>query len=160
MVTEASLEKNRAKSFFYRLCNSFKDDSEAINYIAANFINGKSWIGDFNKKNVNEFFQYKESLEYRFAEDLKANFSEGYDSIKKYVENLINSQDFSNLTFFIILDFAFKGELMKKLKKDLENNILFESFEERFNKVSPITVYLYELDTEDRKTLLNLIKKV
>src|SRR5665213_1877556 len=83
-VSEAALEKNRAKQFFYRLAPTFKDDAAAILFMVSNFIAGKKWVGEFNKKEENAFLSYKESLAYRFEEDVKIKFENGFPSLKAY----------------------------------------------------------------------------
>jgi len=158
-VTEAAMLKHGSRPFFERMSQKFDDDRAAISYIASNFLAGKKWIGQFDNKEELAMEAYRESMEYRFGEDVKYKFANGFPSLKAYVEEMINSQNFKDINFFILFDFATKGEALKKMKKELKDNILFSEFENKLLTISPILVYLWTLDDSARKMLLDVIMK-
>ena len=158
-VNSDSLSKAKGKYFFEKLASKFNNDEQAIIFFTANIISGKKWIAEFDQKTVNEWLSYKESLPYKFSEDLKIHFEHGMNSIIEMVNQMVNSQDFTNLTFFIIFNFSAKGYPMTIMDKHFKDNVLYENFAERISKLQPLYVKCWLLDENMRKSLWEIISK-
>jgi hypothetical protein len=159
-INSDSLLKARGKYFFEKLGSKFKDEEEAIIFLTANIISEKKWVGEFDQKTTNEWLAYKESLLYKFSEDLKSITEDGGNiNFTGMVENMINSQDFTNLTFFILFNFAAKGYPISVLSKKLKDNILYTDFQEKVSILQPLYVKCWKLDEKVRKDLWGIISK-
>jgi len=66
----AAFEKRKDKHFFGRL--SKRNDSKYVmNYFVANLIAGKEWIGEMDKKILQEWLSRTQSIEYNFTNDIE-----------------------------------------------------------------------------------------
>lgn len=79
-VSINSFEKRRDKYFFHRLAKKHSIDS-IKDFYHANFIEGKSWIGDMEEKCYNERQSRLESLTYRFKNDINKLSDYDFDEL-------------------------------------------------------------------------------
>lgn len=146
-VSEKSFNKNRAKFFFKKFAPSFTEEKQAVKFLAANFILGKTWIGEFKK------------IEFpvvNFAEECK-KYGKTYKDIKNLVENIMNSQDYDAMSFFILYDYATKLKTFEKLAEEFDENILFTEFSQKHLTLAPIYIYCLGLTESNRQEYLKIL---
>lgn len=59
------------RRFYERLAKQFQDRNSAIEYIVANIVNGKSWIGDMSLEDYEIWQGRLQNLDYNFREDIR-----------------------------------------------------------------------------------------
>ena len=69
-ATFSAFEKRKDGFHFTKLTRKLSDD-QIVEYYVANFIRGKKWIGDFDKRNWTEHKKVIQSVEYNFENDFE-----------------------------------------------------------------------------------------
>ena len=64
-ATFSAFEKRKDGFHFTKLTRKLSDD-QIVEYYVANFIRGKKWIGDFDKRNWTQHKKVIQSVEYNF----------------------------------------------------------------------------------------------
>ena len=81
-ASEKSLRHRKDRNFFLKLSKKLTD-TEVEDYIIANLIRNKVWVGDFDQNNWTEHKKINQSLEYFWQEDIEKllTFSKDFDII-------------------------------------------------------------------------------
>ena len=69
-ATFSAFEKRKDGFHFTKLTRKLSDD-QIVEYYVANFIRGKKWIGDFDKRNWTQHKKVIQSVEYNFENDFE-----------------------------------------------------------------------------------------
>ena len=69
-ATFSAFEKRKDGFHFTKLTRKLSDD-QIVEYYVANFIRGKKWIGDFDKRNWTQHKKVIQSVEYNFEYDFE-----------------------------------------------------------------------------------------
>ena len=69
-ATFSAFEKRKDGFHFTKLTRKLSDD-QIVEYFVANFIRGKKWIGDFDKRNWTQHKKVIQSVEYNFENDFE-----------------------------------------------------------------------------------------
>ena len=69
-ASEKSLRQRKDRNFFLKVAKKLTD-KEIVEYIIANLIRNKVWVGDFNQTNWTEHKKINQSLEYFWQEDIE-----------------------------------------------------------------------------------------
>lgn len=124
-ASASSFLGRRDKYQFQKLCRACSED-ELLDYMVANFIKGKSWVGDFTdddaRDNFKDYVKRKQSLSYIFGAELTTLFSKyppnelfkvGEEAYPPIV-NLMNGDKVSLETFSILDSFLNFSEAIDK----------------------------------------------
>ena len=81
-ASEKSLRQRKDRNFFLKIAKKLTD-KEIEDFIIANLIRNKVWVGDFNQNNWTEHKKINQSLEYFWQEDIEKllTFSKDFDII-------------------------------------------------------------------------------
>lgn len=144
-VSEDSFLKRNDKYFFEKYSKKFVSEDDAILYFAVNLANDKKYILKMNDELYDRFIAYRDSIHYKFKEQLNKN-----NSLDLY--SIING-DVSK-EFIIIYDYCTNGILFKQLDK--EDDILWEDCKKSLMKYYPFVVQYMNL-REYKKDFVSMI---
>lgn len=157
--TVDQFNSKRDRFFYHRLCRRY-DKDQIKDFIVANMLGrDKSWVGDLLDDDADEqFTQYikqKQSLTYRFKNELEKVFTE-HENPFKFEDNgypaLINDYmrgDISFDTALIINDFT---NCFSKFDKKLKGDFLWDKFYFKAKKFRPFLEY-------DKNKIAGIIKE-
>jgi hypothetical protein len=155
-VKPESLTTHKARYFFEKMAKTFNSDEAAVDFLVGNIVFGEKWIGKFTKANENKWLWYKQSIDYRFSEDLKIHWAKKYISIKELVQKMMVDGDYVHIQFFIVLNHILNNKLMDKLDVDFADDVLYENFKEKVLTISPFVVRCVQ--SESKKKLFDILK--
>lgn len=149
-VTAHSFETRPDRIFYKRLANKYNTD-QMQDYLVANFMQGKKWIGDFldadAEENYYDYLKIKDALTYQTIDIVQNLFVEhsakDLFSIKSGSYPIILEKTLAGeipLPVFVVLNdfFAFYDALDKKLGKD---DVIWSKIKLRASKLGPFLKY-------------------
>lgn len=156
-ATKESYEKRHDKFHFSRISKKHPSREDQIDFIIANLLESKEWIGDFTEENYFEYVKRKLALSYYFSNDLDSLFSKGAKAafafspgnyppiVLKYIQREVSLE-----TLVILDDFT---EFSKRLNESFgTNDIIWSKVEKRIRKFRPFLIY-------DRQKMKNILKE-
>lgn len=159
-VSSNTLETHKMKYFFEKFSKVCDDETHAIRFVASNFIVGNNWVSLLKMEVLNEFEGYARAIEYNFSEEAKILFSAGYATLKKELQKNIQEQEYPNMRFLCVADWAMEGKLFKQLKADLDDGFLFEPFEKKFLTIRDLYIKCLNLDSQIKKPLVKILHNI
>jgi hypothetical protein len=163
--TNVSLEafsKRKDRYYFQKLCRKY-EDSEMEDFLVANFIHGKSWVGEFLEEEANDIYlaylKRKQGFTYHFRNEVSSLFSV-VDSAPKVFEiksgqypvilNRLLSNELCMETFTILNQFIkFSDKFDAALGKD---DVMWSKIRQLSTKLEPFLDY-------DKNTAKNILKE-
>lgn len=161
-ATPESFEIRRDRTFFYRFSKKYNED-EMLDFLVANFIKGKKWIGelleDQAEDNYIEYRRRKQSITYTFDNELSSLFMLVDDPkqifecksgqypiiIQEYLSGNISLETFTLLNTLV----SFSNKFDKCFD---ENDVIWSKIRLLSSKLLPFISY-------DKKKIMEVLKK-
>lgn len=137
-VNEASLMKSRAKHFFIRMCHKMINEQDAESFVVSNYVSGKKWIGEFDKKTQSDWEAYQLAINYNFEKELRDLWNiHGYEYFSDCVLDMMELGDESRLRTLILFDIIMNGTIFERLNKTFKDNILWDELYRKLKLIRP-----------------------
>jgi hypothetical protein len=157
-VTQESLDKRHDKYQFNKIAKKYKNQRDIEDYIIANLLEGKEWIGDFSEDNLISYIKRRQSLVYLFANDLDVVFanketkspfkilkSEYPDIILLFLQGKISLETLVILNRFTSFVEIFDSKLSK-------SDVIWSKIRRKIIKYTPFLEY-------DKEKMKNILKE-
>lgn len=154
-ASQESLDKRNDKYHFHRLVKKYPSQAALQDYIIANLLVGKEWIGDFSDEHLIQYTKRRQSLAYTFSTELDIVFTNGAkeafrvkageypDLLLKHLQGRISIETMVILNRFTTFVTVFDSKIGQK-------DVIWSKVRRQIIKYAPFLEY----DPEKMKSIL------
>lgn len=154
-ASQESLDKRNDKYHFHRLAKKYPNQAAFQDFVIANLLAGKEWIGDFSDEPLIPYTKRRQSLAYTFGNELDLVFANGAkeafriktgeypDLLLKHMQGRISIETMVILNHFTAYATVFDSKIGEK-------DFIWSKIRRQITKYAPFLEY----DPDKMKTIL------
>lgn len=160
-IQEKTFAAKKGRYFFEKFSSKFHKEQDAIMFCVANIFYGETWIASYDYKHYLKFTSYRDSICYRFEQDL-LKYS-GSTKQEDPVEDCIFAGKNDSFIYLIILNIVTDGKIFelydRKFEKQGKDFIWCEYRQQLKLFQSFIEAYWFDENGEIKNAILRIISK-